>query len=151
RIYASILRWHAVGHNLLIPYPNLNSLKVSLTTKATVRQEAFQKPYSTAFTAAVEEGSCIPAVVAEGCPSFAAVGSVADPSSVAAVAAVVAEGSVAVPSSAVAAVVAEGSVAVPSSAVAAAAAVGWAAVAKPAETAVAVEVEPDFEGSGVAA
>ena len=100
-----------------------------------MRQEAFQKPYSTAFTAAVEEGSCIPAVVAEGCSSFAAVGSVADPSSVAAVAAVVAEGSVAVPSSAVVA----------------AAAVGWAAVAKPAETAVAVEVEPDFEGSGVAA
>src|SRR5699024_5650665 len=137
RIYASILRWHAVGHNLLIPYPNLNSLKVSLTTKATVRQEAFQKPYSTAFTAAVEEGSCIPAVVAEGCPSFAAVGSVADPSSVAAV---VAEGSVAVPSSAG-----------PTPAVVAAAAVGWAAVAKPAEAAVAVEVEPDFEGSGVAA
>ena len=97
-----------------------------------MRQEAFQKPYSTAFTAAVEEGSCIPAVVAEGCSSFAAVGSVVDPSSVAAV-------------------VAEGSVAVPSSAVVAAAAVGWAAVAKPAETAVAVEVEPDFEGSGVAA
>ena len=102
-----------------------------------MRQEAFQKPYSTAFTAAVEEGSCIPAVVAEGCPSFAAVGSVVDPSSVAAV---VAEGSVAVPSSAG-----------PTPAVVAAAAVGWAAVAKPAETAVAVEVEPDFEGSGVAA
>lgn len=87
-----------------------------------MRQEAFQKPYSTAFTAAVEEGSCIPAVVAEGCPSFAAVGSVAVPSS-----------------------------AGPTPAVVAAAAVGWAAVAKPAEAAVAVEVEPDFEGSGVAA
>src|SRR5699024_7168609 len=119
-------------HNLLIPYPNLNSLKVSLTTKTTVRQEAFQKPYSTAFTAAVEEGSCIPAVVAEGCPSFAAVGSVAVPSSVAAV-------------------VAEGSVAVPSSAGPTPAVVAAAAVAKPAEAAVAVEVEPDFEGSGVAA
>lgn len=79
-----------------------------------MRQEAFQKPYSTAFTAAVEEGSWIPAVVAEG--------------------------SVAVPSSAG-----------PTPAVVAAAAVGWAAVAKPAEAAVAVEVEPDFEGSGVAA
>lgn len=102
-----------------------------------MRQEAFQKSYSTAFTAAVEEGSCNPAVAAEGCPSFAAVGSVAVPSSVAAV---VAEGSVAVPSSAG-----------PTPAVVAAAAVGLAAVAKPAEAAVAVEVEPDFEGSGVAA
>lgn len=72
-----------------------------------MRQEAFQKPYSTAFTAAV--------------------GSVADPSSVAAV------------------------VAVPSSAGPTPAVVAAAAVAKPAEAAVAVEVEPDFEGSGVAA
>src|SRR5699024_12232570 len=128
-----VLRWHAVGHNLLIPYPNLNSLKVSLTTKTTVRQETFQKPYSTAFTAAVEEGSCIPAVVAEGCSSFAAVGSVADPCSVAAL---VADGSVAVPSSAC-----------PTLAVVDSDAVGWAAVAKPDEAAVAVEVEMEFECS----